>query len=221
MSLPPPVPGSQAGPSQFPPPYRAPGRGVPPPYRPPIKARPGWGWYLGIAGFAVAMGIVAIVVMVASVVGYVADLDRIDAGAEGRVIHLDEGGYTVYVEGGRWSTTSLSSALRVVDPEGRVVELRDYYGTHTYERGAREGVAALTFRAERDGDYRVTLSRGEPSADGATVYIGPGFARHVGASIRRGILVGLLGIVVAVAATIALAVARGRSRRRQLAEHSF
>jgi len=167
----------------------------------------------------IVVGIAAIAVIVASVVGYVGDLHRVEAGGDGEVIALDEGGYTVYVED--TPTGPVSDRLHISAPDGAVVDERPYDGSYSYHDDDRRGVAAVTFHADEDGEYRVRLARGEPSGPVDAVYIGPGFGRHVGASIVRGIVVGLIGSMLAVAATIALAVARGRSRRRGIAVHGI
>lgn len=197
---------------------------MPPPFQPAVRPRPAWWWYLVIAAFAIAMPVLAVGIMVWSADDYVADLEWVEPGGASHVIQLDEGGYTVYAEGGAWSRSSLQALLHITDPEGNAVELRWYDGSHTYSRGDRHGRAMLTFHADRDGDYRIQVSGGEPSEPSevpSALYIGRGFARHIGRAIWNGILVGFFGIVLAVGATIALAVTRGSSRRRQLAGHGL
>ncbi len=191
--MPPPQPPFGAPPRQPPfgaaPPPIPPFGAAPQPFPPGSEIRPGTGWYWIAVGVGVVAGLVGVVLIVTSVIGFidkVDDFQRVDVpGAE--TVHLDEGSYTVYAEGvfvGDSDFWSFNGDVEIRDATERLVELRPYSSRTTYDVSDHEGFALWSFHADRSGDYRVTTT-GSP---GTIVAIGPGIGAGLFAGIGGGIL---------------------------------
>ena len=161
------------------PPPRATIRAAPQPFPPGSEIRPGTGWYWIAVGVGVVAGLVGVVLIVRSVIGFVDKVDdfqRVDVPAT-ETVYLDEGSYTVYAEDvflgdSDWSFTG---DVEIRDATERLVELRPYRSRTTYDvsttaRASRSGRSAPTSPATIASRPPGARGRSWPSGQGS----GPG-----------------------------------------------
>jgi hypothetical protein len=187
------------------------------------KIKPSAFWYL-IGSLLLAAGVVAPTIL--TVIGIVnaydrlIDVDRvpIDTGGE---ITLEEGDYTVYVEGpGVNQFTAFSSGdVEIVGPSGEPEDLSFVSGEFTYNVNGRDGVAKLTFEAEEAGTYEINpIESASRSSNITSIVIGPGFGELLGKSLPYFLaagLIGLVGVVLGLIILIVTGVKRGKQKRQR------
>jgi hypothetical protein len=168
---------------------------------------------LGVIG-----GVVWAVVGVGQMTSTIDDFDRVDIPAS-RDVQLDEGDYTIYVEGvGVSSGFFTIPDVEIVDPSRSTVLIRSYGGSTnsslTYSFG-HEGSAVYTFTADRAGTYEVTTSSFSgteiPTQD--EIAIGESIAPLLVNMIVGGFAIGGLGLLTGGAVLLVTGVRRGRAKR--------
>ncbi len=210
-------------------PFGAPGWPGPPvptagPGRRPVRPS-GW-WYLAVGGLAVASLVAGVALVVA---GYRRaestgrEYTRIALGEEGIVTFDRTGDYTLAYEGPVRAVTEADVARLAAELDvslepvggGPPVPLRPYEGLNDVRDGGYQAVPVQTFSIDRVGDYRLScalVDDVDPERAGVSV------GRSVYGELGRGALAALvttsIGLVVTLVAGIALAVTRGRAKRR-------
>lgn len=210
-----------------------PGPPSPWPSTPPVTGaaggqavRPSGWWYLAVGGLAVASVLAGVVLLVngfrrAESTGR--EYTRVALGEEGIVTFDRPGDYTVAYEGPTQAVTEadvarLAEELDVsLEPVGGgpPVPLRPYEGLNDFREGPNQAVPVQTFSIERLGDYRLSCAViDDVDPQRAGVSVGRSFYRELGRGAVAALVVTSIGLVVTVVAGIALAVTRGRAKRR-------
>lgn len=148
----------------------------------------------------------------------VAGFERVSVPGAGQ-LHLAAGrDYTGYYEYAGASEarpdSSTQAAVKLEDPAGRPVELHTYETNMSYQVNSREGRAAFTFHADRDGTYRLTTV----GSSNLTVAVGPGMGTSIASSVLLPFLYIGGGLVIGLAIVVTVVALRDRDRKR-LAQH--
>jgi len=200
-----------------------------PPGPAPSAVRPSGWWYVVTVGIAGCGAVIAVALLVGGLRATQQagrDLTVVELGQSGPVTFIDGGPYTLFYGGPRQATSEadvrrlaaeLSPVLRPADG-GPSVLMKAYEGTSAIVNDRKKNVQlvpVLTFDIDRPGEYVLTAERLEGVADNAgRVSVG----KSVFAPLRTGavwaVIVIAVAIFLSVIATVALAVTRGRAKRR-------
>ncbi|WP_024800463.1 hypothetical protein [Nocardia sp. BMG51109] len=185
------------------------------PYPAPPRITPSTGWYVfaallvvaGIAG-AVAIGVTGLL----RSSNTVDDFQRVSIPGSGDVHLTETGGHTVYFEypGATADVFEGGVNVRLIDPDGGTVALRDYSSSLTYDLGGHEGRAGFSFDAPAPGTYHL-VTQGD---SGVTAAVGSGIGGSLGTTVVLALGVGVAGVALGIIVFIVVLVRRGASRRR-------
>ncbi|MDY7103398.1 MAG: hypothetical protein S0880_19615, partial [Actinomycetota bacterium] len=189
------------------------------------KVRPSGWWYL-LGVFMIILGFVlAAVVGVNGIVSLddeVRGFGRVPVPGEA-ALELDDGDYTVYFEPTLGTSPdnepnhgAMLGVVSITDPAGADVALEVYETNFEYSFGGESGFAILTFNAPSQGVYTVTATDAQAAgiAPAGQIAIGRSLTDGLGRTLLIAIGVFVLLLVVAIGVMIALAVMRGRSKKR-------
>ncbi|BDT93604.1 hypothetical protein IFM12275_35800 [Nocardia sputorum] len=180
----------------------------------PQPITPSGRWF-ALGGALIALGIIGGIVLGAfgflQTSGRIDDFQRVKVPGSGVVNLAESGGYTVYVEysGASSRSTPGTVNLRVLDPDGKHVELRKYDATITYSFGGHEGRTGFSFEAAKPGGYRVTTA----GSSEVTVAVGQGLGSSFVGALLGGLALGFGGVVLGVLVIVVVAVKRRASKR--------
>ncbi|WP_159846180.1 hypothetical protein [Nocardia sp. CY41] len=146
------------------------------------------------------------------------DFQRVKVPGSGVVNLSESGGYTVYVEysGASSRGTPGTVNLRVLDPDGKHVELHKYDATITYSFGGHEGRAGFSFEAAKPGAYRVTTA----GSSQVTVAVGRGLGPSFVGTLLGALALGFGGVVLGVLVIVVVVVKRSANKRDAAAGRS-
>ncbi|MFE7745101.1 hypothetical protein [Nocardia sp. NPDC057455] len=171
-------------------------------------------WFV-LGGALIALGIIGGIALgtfgFLQTSGRIDDFQRVHVPGSG-VVHLAEsGGHTVYFEYAGASSEGASGTvnLRVLDPEGKHVDLRKYDASITYSFGGHEGRAGFSFEAAHPGEYRVTTA----GSSEVTVAIGRGLGSSFVGTLLGALALGFGGVVLGVLVIAVVAIKRNASKR--------
>lgn len=186
----------------------------PPPVGSP-SITPSGRWF-ALGGALIGLGIIGGIVLGAvgflQTSGRIDDFQRVKVPGSGVVNLAETGGHTVYFEYSGASSRAASGTvnLRVLDPDGKHVELRKYDATITYSFGRHEGRAGFSFEAAKPGAYRVTTA----GSSEVTVAIGPGLGSSFVGALLGALALGFGGVTLGVLVIVVVAVKRSANRRK-------
>jgi len=179
-----------------------------------------------VAGLAIASllaGVVLLVVGFRRAESTGREYTRIALGEEGIVTFDRAGDYTLFYEGPLQAVTEADVARLAAELDvslepvggGPPVPLAPYEGLNDLRDGPNQAVPVQTFSIDRLGDYRLSCAViADVDPQRAGVSVGRSVYGELGQGAFAAVVVTSIGLVVAVVAGVALAVTRGRNKRR-------